>query len=165
MHARCKVDIHANIQVRELRIHEGTNAASDSPGDSAYAAYAGRKTASGDWDAIADAQFRGLAVQRTNFRVLDNFRVGVTEDGVRRQARQGNDVIGRIQVSQRVQIDIVSASRSARRGGVRVDRNRGSLPGKDAQVPQAIGARLQHLDLHHHLRLGLVDVADYLLRE
>src|SRR5712664_2532699 len=148
MHARCKVDIHANIQVRELRIHEGTNAASDSPGDSAYAAYAGRKTASGDWDAIADAQFRGLAVQRTNFRVLDNFRVGVTEDGVRRQARQGNDVIGRIQVSQRVQIDIVSASRSTRRG-VRVDRNRGSLPGQDAQVPQTIGARFQYFDGDH----------------
>src|SRR5260370_39236101 len=97
MHARCKVDIHADIQVRELRIHEGTNAARDSPGDSADAAYAGRKTASGDWDAIADAQFRGMAVQRTNFRVLDNLSVRVTEDGVRPHALHGNDVNGRTQ--------------------------------------------------------------------
>ena len=39
------------------------------------------------------------------------------------------------------------------------------MPGQDTQVPQAIGARLQHFDLHHHLRLGLVDVADDLLRQ
>ena len=39
------------------------------------------------------------------------------------------------------------------------------MPGKDAQVPQAIGASLQHFDLHHHLRLGLVDVVNDLLCE
>ena len=98
MHARRKIYIHSNIQVGELRIHEWIDAARGSRGDSK----ARRKTAGGDRDAIANPQFGDLAIYRANFRVLDNLRVRIAQDGVRRQARQGNDVVSCIQVTQLV---------------------------------------------------------------
>ena len=90
MHARRQIDIHTNVQVRELRIYQRVDSACGSSGDS----NAGRKTASGDRDAVAYPQFCGLTVHRAYFRVLDNLRVGISQHGVRRQARQGHHVIG-----------------------------------------------------------------------
>src|SRR6266403_2266795 len=98
MYARRKIYIYSNIKVGELRIHERIDAARGSRGNSK----ARRKTAGGDRDAIANSLFGCLAVHRANFRVLDNLRARITQDGVRRQARQRNDGVGRIQVAQLV---------------------------------------------------------------
>ena len=71
-------------------------------------------------------------------------------------------------MAQLTQIDTAvagcaGARAAARRGVVRIDRNRGSLSWENAQVPQAIRARLQHFHLHHYLRLSLVDIMNHLL--
>ena len=99
MHARRKVYIHANIQIRELRIHQWVYKACAAGWPDAYTRL---KAACCDRDAVADAQFGGLAVHRANFRVLDNPSVRITQDGVRRQARQGNGVSVSSQVAQLV---------------------------------------------------------------
>src|SRR6266852_5617518 len=81
MHSRRQINSHANILVGELRIHKGADAARDSSGDSAEA---GGKTARGNRDAVPNLQFSGLAINRADFRILDNLRVRISVYGVSR---------------------------------------------------------------------------------
>ena len=99
MHARRKVYIHANVQIRELRIHQRIYKAGATGRADAYTRL---KTACRNGDAIANAQFGGLAVHRANFRILDNLRVCISKDGVCGGAWQGEDKISSIQVAQLV---------------------------------------------------------------
>ena len=107
MHMRSHIDIHADIQVGELRIHQWA----DARRGSSCQPKAGRKTARGDRYAVPNLQFGGLAVNRANFRVLDNLRVCVGQNGVRCKARQGSDVVVGIQVAELVQTDPAVARR------------------------------------------------------
>ena len=89
VYARRHVHVYADILVGELRVDERAYPTRGSSGES----QAGRKTARGDRDAIADAKFRRLPVHRANFRVLNNLSVGVGQDGIRRGTRQRDAVV------------------------------------------------------------------------
>jgi len=113
---------------------------------------------------------RNLAVwpfHRANFGVLDNPRVRISQNGVRRQARQGNGVIGCVQVAQWFRV--VAAVVVVVEEPLLVVLLFGLIamlavcPGRMPKIPQAIGARLQHLDLHHHSGLALSIVVNDLL--
>src|SRR5256885_6057324 len=95
MHTRRKVYIYANIQIRELCIHQRVYKACAACRANAYTRL---KAACRNRDAVADAQFGRLAVHRADFWILDNPRARIAQDGVCCRARQGEDNISSIQV-------------------------------------------------------------------
>ncbi len=100
VHVRRNVDIDADVEILELRIHQRVDA---------DAANAGLERSGGNRHAVADLQRGLLPIQRANLRILNQFGVAVAHHC--RQVGGGNrDLeVGGVEVAQSVQVDASSS--------------------------------------------------------
>ena len=75
MHARGDVDVDSDVQVRELRIDQRVYKARAARAANTHASL---KAARRDGNALADFQLGRLAIHGANFRVLNNFCIGIS---------------------------------------------------------------------------------------
>jgi hypothetical protein len=85
--ARRDVNVHSDIDVGELRVNEWVYRRRPD-------ANASLKAAGGDGHAATDIELGWLPVNRTNFRILNNFGGGVRQNEIRRGTWQSDGVIG-----------------------------------------------------------------------
>ena len=83
-------DIHADVEVLELSIHQRVDA---------DAADAGLERSGGNRDAVTDFEGGFLAIESTNLRILNQFGVAVAHDSGQIRRRDRNLEIGGVQVT------------------------------------------------------------------
>ncbi len=100
VHARRHVQVHADIDVRELRvykrIHESRSACRTHPDTRLEATCSNR-------DTITDIQLGRLPLDRANLGVLNDLRVGIGQHRVGRRTRQVHAVILGAEMFQRAE--------------------------------------------------------------
>src|SRR5215467_2601155 len=156
--ARRDVDVHADVDVGELCVHERI----DRRGPHADASL---EAAGSDGHAAADIEFGWLAVDGANFGVLDDLAGRVGKHEVGGGAGKRNGVVARAE-GEALERRAVIGGRGAASGAA-LRRGRGSrgresdrsgLARENAQVTQPVGAGRENFHLNDHFRLGLVDV-------
>src|SRR5262249_45888982 len=131
---------------------------------------AARTVASGGHrDAISYFELCDLAVDRANFRVLDDLGGAIGEKGRHGCTREGDAIVGRAQVSQLLQAEGIGTARRAAGAAVaaraaaegqRSGRTRG-----DSEIPYHVRSRLQHRHLDQDFGFGAIQIGDEFLRD
>src|SRR5215475_5121315 len=96
VHPRCDVDIHAHIEILELRVDQRIDP---------HAADPGLKRAGGHGNSVADFESGLLPIEGANLRILNDLGVTGTHDRRRRDAWNRDGEVGRVEVSDAVQVD------------------------------------------------------------
>src|ERR1700722_974542 len=96
MHVRRDFHIRADINVLELGVYQGID---EAPRRRAHA-HPGLKASRCDRHAVAYVQLCRLSIYRTKFRVLDDTRSGIVEQGVRSEVRKRHAGITTVQMRE-----------------------------------------------------------------
>ena len=104
MHLGRDIDIHADVEILELSVDQWVDA---------DAADSRLKRSSRYRNAFTNLECRLLSIHGADLRILNHLGVAVTEQGRCCGWRNRDRKIGRVQVAQAVQVNLVGRSRSA----------------------------------------------------
>src|SRR5262249_8021399 len=101
VNARCYVDVHADVDVVELRVHQWVDT---------YAANAGLERSRRDRHTLAELERRLLSIERAYLRLLQNLRCAVGVEEECRGSADGHLEISGIQVGEAVQVNLTGST-------------------------------------------------------
>src|SRR5208282_2517750 len=158
VNARRNVNVHADVLILELGVHQRVD---DTRG--AGGAQAGLEAAGGHGDAVADLQFGRLSIHHADFGVVNDLCGRVGEQGHGGSARQGNAEVGAGEAMELLEGEGGDGGAGGAGGGTGGVRGRkgqhNARSWGDAQLARTVAARLQNGHLDNHFGSGAVHVA------